>query len=76
MSRRRTVAMVANDHMGCLTPHGAWAFIASMLAPTVEVLAIKKSRIRLFFMATTFNPRPYRYPHRSPRWALADRDQV
>lgn len=54
MSRRRTVAMVVNDHMGCLTPNGAWAFIASMLAPTVEVLAIKKSRIRLFFYGNNF----------------------
>jgi len=34
MSRRRTVAMVVNDDAGCLNASGAWASIASKLAPT------------------------------------------
>ena len=37
MSKRRTVAMVVNDNVGCLDARGVWATIASMLAPTVVV---------------------------------------
>jgi hypothetical protein len=28
------LAMVVNENAGCLTPRGAYTFIASMLAPT------------------------------------------
>ncbi|NWL21618.1 hypothetical protein DM828_20150 [Pseudomonas umsongensis] len=34
LSNRRTVAMVVNDDTGHLTPRGALASFASMLAPT------------------------------------------
>ncbi|VVP92354.1 hypothetical protein PS918_03363 [Pseudomonas fluorescens] len=30
------LAMVVNDDAGCLNERGVWAFIASMLAPTVD----------------------------------------
>ncbi|MDP9692237.1 UNVERIFIED_ORG: hypothetical protein J2W82_005941 [Pseudomonas mohnii] len=38
------LAMVVNDDAGCLTPHGVLGFIASMLAPTVEI-AQKRSAL-------------------------------
>ena len=39
------LAMVVNDDAGCLTPHGALWFIASMLAPTEKVDASTKDHL-------------------------------